>query len=362
LTSPQSTAKEQSVIIPVRNLMNRILAACLCLCCLASQAPADELRNLRRGEPMPAYRLVTSDGELVDSEAFRGKVLVMVYLAGEQRSSELAAMDARDIVNRFNDDAGPDSEPVTLLYITADVVRKAYFQRFRQDRGLDAPLALDADRSLYGKLGLIVFPTTLIVNREGNLAHVISLHNLDYDHVLDSNIRHVLELIDEEQLRERLKARPTAESSPRRVAAAHRALARQMREQGRLEAARDELIKSRQHDPANAEAMLDLADIDVALNRLEEAQTLVEAVLMENAGHRRAKEIKGLILYRQGNLAEAESILLDALNLNPDPARIQYYLGAIYEQQGHTAKALEHYRRALERLLKEAAPVDAAPR
>jgi tetratricopeptide (TPR) repeat protein len=358
--SPHHLHRSTSVSTSTR-IMTRLLAACLCLACLALQASADELRNLRRGEPMPPYRLVSSEGQLIDSEEYKGTVLVMVYLAAEQRSSELAAIDARAVVGQFSEAADPEAPPVKLLYITADVVRKAYFQRFCEERGLDAPLALDADRSLYGKLGLIVFPTTLIINRDGKLAHVISLHNPDYTHVLDSNIRHALELIDDEQLRERLKARPTAETSPKRIAAAHRALARQMREQGRLEQAREELIKSREHDPENPEILLDLADLEVALNNIDQAARMVDVVLRENPGHRRAKQIRGIVLFHKGQLAEAESVLLEALHLNPDPARIQYYLGRIYEQQGQTAKAVEHYRRALERFLHENGPATPPP-
>jgi tetratricopeptide (TPR) repeat protein len=336
-------------------MMSGVLAVCLCLGFAGAPAAGDELRNLRRGEPMPAFTLVSSDGELINSAAYKGQVLVMVYLAGEQRSSELAAIDAQAVVRSFSETAeDPSAPPVQLLFITADVVRKSYFQKFRADRGIDAPLALDADRSLYGKLGLIVFPTTVIINREGNLAHVISLHNPDYTHILDSNIRHVLALLSDAQLQERLKARPTAESSPKRVAAAHRALARQMREHGRLAPAREELLKSRELDPANVETRLDLADLEVALGNLDSGRQLVEAVIHENPGHRRAKEIRGILLFRSGHFAEAESTLVLALDLNPDPARIHYYLGAIYEQQGQTAKALEHYRRALDRLLHEA--------
>jgi Flp pilus assembly protein TadD/peroxiredoxin len=351
-------------------IISGLLAACLTWGLLAAPAFSDELRNLRRGEPLPAFKLVTSDGEVIDSEAFKGRVLVMVYLAGEQRSSELAAIDATAVVQKLKGGGedvatGTEGSGVELLFITADVVRKAYFQRFRQERGLEAPLLLDADRSLYGKLGLIVFPTTIIVNREGNLAQVISLHNPDYSHLLDSNIRHILSLISDEQLRERLKARPAAESSPKRVAAAHRALARQMREQGggrRLASAREELIKARDLDPTNPETLLDLADIDVSLGHIEEADQIVAKVLAENAGHRRAKEIRGIILYRQNRSSEAENVLLEALDLNPDPARIHYYLGALYEQQGQTAKALEHYRRALERYLDEPETVNPARR
>jgi tetratricopeptide (TPR) repeat protein len=337
----------------IRRLVSTTLVLAALLACLAPGAQADELRNLKTGEPMPAYKLAGIDGTAVDSEAFKDSVLVMVYLSAEQRSSELAAMDSRTVVGQFA------NEPVKLVYVTADVIQKAYFQRFREERALDAPLAFDADRGLYGKLGLIVFPTTVIVNKEGKLAHVISIHSPDYSHILDAYIRHTLGSINNEQLQERLKARASTEGSPKSMASAHRAAARLMREKGRLDAAREELTKAREQDPNNPEILLDLADLDLAGN-LDEADKLIQTVLEAHPEHRRAKQEKGIVLYRRNQLSEAETILLDALNLNPDPARVHYYLGRLYEQQGQTAKALEHYREALKRFVNE--PEPAAPK
>jgi tetratricopeptide (TPR) repeat protein len=328
-------------------LLKLVFAAIVVFAAAVVPARADELRNLKRGEPMPAFRLATIDGSTFDSEASKGSVLVMVCLSAEQRSSELAAMDSRNVVKEYA------ADKVRLLHVTADVVQKAYFERFRQDRGVDAPLAFDADRSLYGQLGLIVFPTTIVVKADGKLAHVISLRGPDYAHTLDAYLRHTLGKIDDAQLDGELKSRPTSQGSPKSLASAHRATARLMRDKGRLDAARDELTKAREQDPENADILLDLADLDLSTEKLDEANQLVQSVLAAHPDHRRAKQIKGICLYRQNKLAEAEAALLEALSLNPDPARIHYYLGKIYEQQGQAAKALEHYRDAAAHLLHE---------
>jgi tetratricopeptide (TPR) repeat protein len=328
-------------------LLTTALMACLTLAAAALSARADELRNLKRGEPMPSYKLATIEGGSFDSEACKGSVVVMVCLSAEQRSSELAAMDSRTVVHEFAADG------VKLVHITADVVQKAYFERFRQDRGLDVPLAFDADRALYGKLGLIVFPTTIVVNREGKLVDVISLRGSDYSHVLDAYLRHTLGKITDAQLAEELKARPSTESSPKSLASAHRAAARLMREKGRTDAAREELTKAREQDPSNADILLDLADLDLATAQLDDADALIKSVLAAQPEHRRAKQLKGILLYRRNQLPEAEAALLEALALNPEPGRIHYYLGKIYEQQGKPDKALQHYREALDQFFKE---------
>lgn len=315
---------------------------------LALGAGGDELRNVKAGEPVPAYTLPTVDGGQLDSASMKGSVVVLVYLSGEQRSSELAATESSEVVRAIG------SEKVKLVHASADVVHKPYFQRFRSEHGLGkVPLLLDGSRDLYAKLGLIVFPTTVITDEEGNLAHVISTRGPDYTHVLDAYIRHTLGMYDDEQLAEALKARVSGVGSPKSLASRHRSAARLLRDKGLLPAAREELLKARELDPEDFDIRLDLADLDLAMGNVQDAMTLVDQMLVAQPEHRRAKQLKGIALYRLGNLEEAEAMLTEAIELNPEPARAHYYLGRICERTGRTQEALDHYRRALGHLLDE---------
>lgn len=323
---------------------------------MAGPARADDLRNVKRGEPVPAYRLPSLDGTVVDSDALKGSVVVIVCLSAEQRRSELAAMDSDAVVHAF------ESDQVKLVHLTADLIQKAYFEKFRADRGIAATLAFDADRALYAKLGLIVFPTTIIVNRDGKLAQVISLHDAKYKHVLDAYLRHTLGKINDDQLKELLVEHASDSGSPKSTASAHRALARTLREKGQLDQAKDELVKAGEQDPENAEVMLDLADLELFQGDLDGAEAQIQKVLQSKPDHRRAKQLKGVLLFRRGQYNEAEVVLVEALNLNPSPEVAHYYLGRIYEQKGQTDKALEHYREALRRFVHEpTAPAAAGP-
>lgn len=327
------------------SLISNVAVACIAAVALSPLARADDLRNVKQGQPIPEIKLPTISGGVFDSQNAKGKVLIVVYLSAEQRSSELAAVESQEVARELGNDN------VQLLHVTADVVHKPYYERFRQEKGIDCPLAFDASRKLYADLGLIVFPTTIIVNTDGTLAHVIATRGPDYRHLLDLYVRHALHLINDKDLEKQLEARPSDMHSPQSLASRHRAAARLLREKGLPDAAKDELLQAMKIDPTDVDVRLDLADLELELHQTQDAEQLINGVLKDHPDHRRAKMLDGILLFQQGKLKDAETILLQALVLNPDPARVHYYLGRIYEQEGQTDKALEHYREALKRLL-----------
>lgn len=310
-------------------------------------AAGDELRNLSKGDSLPTFELKTLQGGDAAAKDYEGKVLVLVYLSARQRSSERAAVTATEIVGRHAGDG------VELLFMTADVEHAESFEEQWQEHGFTAPLALDEDRSMYGTLGLIVFPTTLVVDPKGKLAHVILTRRTNYGHALDAYVRHGLRELDDEELAELLAAKDLDRASPRVLAQRHRAAARLLREKGLLDGAEAELKLATEFDPGNAHVLLDLADLYAASGRLKEGEALARSVLEAEPGQKQARMIMGIIHFKSGRLDESEAELQTALHHNPDPARTHYYLGRVYEERDELQRALEHYRGALDRLLNE---------
>lgn len=329
------------------NLLKSIAGALLILGVVGGMAHGDDLRNVKKGEAVPAFRMSASDGTMIDSTLLRGKVVVLVYLSAEQKSSEQAAGDSSEVMKKF------DEAPVTLVHATADIVHKPYFDRFRAEREIKAPLGLDTGRRLYGDLGLIVFPTTIITDKEGVLRHVISTRSPDYPWILECSIRHTLGEFDDATLAERLKSRGPELGSPKSLAARHRSAARLLREKGLNDAARGELLRAREYDPEDPNITLDLADIDLSTGHAAEARSLAAGILEHNPAHRRAQEIAGVAMFKLGDIDAARTILTESIMLNPSPARALYYLGRIDEAQGRGAEAMKRYREALERVLGE---------
>ena len=312
-----------------------------------AQARSDTLRHVSPGDMVPEYRLPTMTGATVDSADNEGKVIVLIYIIARQSSSERAATDANRIINELKD------EPVRLLFVTAEPRPREYYEQFWEENTIQAPLAFDADRKLYADLGLIVFPTTVIIDKQGRLAHAISTRGANYRQVLGGYVRHALGILDDEGLDEYLRARSFPNDMPKSLASRHRSAARLLREKNLMDAAEGELLEALKLDPESIDARLDLADLCLRVDRIDEAGAHVDEALQLDPHHRRAMLLKGIVLYRQDRLDEAQAILTETLVLNPDPARTHYYLGRIYEARGKKDNAIEHYRQALDRLLDE---------
>ncbi|MHC4419174.1 MAG: TlpA disulfide reductase family protein [Planctomycetota bacterium] len=329
---------------PLRAICATALAAVFLL---GSPVRADELRNAKLGDRIPDLQLPTISGGRISRADLEGKVVILVFLSAKQRSSESAAASASAVYRDLQRD------DLALLFVTADTAHTAYFREHRDQTNQHEPLGLDFERALYGHLGLIVLPTTIVIDKEWKLARVISSYKSDYEHVLTTYAQHTLGLLDDDQLNRQLEAEAFRRDRPSDKIARHRAAARILWRSGMLADVENELRAALDIDPRHADTRLDLAALCLARGQVAEAGEIVDDVLTANPRHRRGKLMNGVVLYRADKLDEAEAALREALVLNPDPAQTHYYLGLVYEKKGDTARALEHYRQSLVRLMED---------
>ncbi|MFT5424513.1 MAG: tetratricopeptide (TPR) repeat protein [Phycisphaerales bacterium] len=303
-----------------------------------------------QADPAPAYRLTTMTGDTADSTQREGRALVLMYVMPKQRGSERAIVEASQIVKRLGE------HPVDLLIVTAKPDQRDYFAQFWEDEELEAQLAFDPDRELYAALKLIALPTTVVIDRAGQVIFRTPTHSSRFRIDIDGYARRAVGLLDEAGLAQQLRSKNLPLESTKSLAARHRAAARLMREKGYLDAAESELNKALELDPQSVEARLDLADLFIYSRRLDEAGRIIDEVLLIDNKQHRVQLLRGILLFRQNKLEEARTLLTGVLILNPDPARTHFYLGRIYEAQGDQGQALSHYREALGKLLDE--PID----
>jgi len=329
-----------------KKLALETLAAAAALLISVAAARGDRLRNVETGSPLPRFQCAGLDGQAVTFGDDR-EVLLLVYLSAQQTQSERVMTSAHKVVGAI---ANPE---LKLIYMTADTEQLAYFRDLRGQLGAREPFALDEGHQVYGQLGLIVFPTTVVSSPEGNLLHVVSGWTRDYEYRLDLYCRHALGELSDEKLAAALAQSPQAKDDARARADRHRAAAEILRAKGMLPDAIRELDMALAADPACSAAVLDLADILVAQGKVDEAEKRLKALLADHPDIKGADLILGLIELRRGHLSEAEKLLTEALATNPDRVRVHYYLGQLHEKKGQHKDAMEHYRDALKHSLKE---------
>lgn len=313
----------------------------------ASMAAGDELRVVKQGQAIPSYSIAALAGDPLTNASARNRASVIVYVAAEQVSSTKVMVESNQVL------ADLKRDDIEIQYVSADVARANWFRDFRDGTGIRGPMGMDFDRVFYGKLGVIVLPTTVVVNADGRLTNVIAGYKPDYAHRLDAYARHALGLLTGEQLERTLEAKGFSRDSAADRAARHRAAANLLREKGLHNDAESELHKALEEYPDDLDARLDLASLYLTLDRLNDARALVTEVAQREPANRRAKLLRGMLLYHEGAYADAQTTLAESLIYNTDPARTHYYLGLVYEKLGEKDKALHHYREALKRLLNE---------
>lgn len=307
---------------------------------------SEGLRNLKVGQDFPAFQLSTPDGKNFTNQDLQGKPAVVVYLSPHQRGSERAVSQASRIVGSFEGKA-------RLVFVTASLGKDDYFKELWKRLGISDALGVDAKRVLYGKLGLVVFPTTMILDKGGKLSHVLTERGTSYGHTLDAYLRHETGEWTKARLVEALKERDPLMRAPKSMASRYRVSARLLWKKGLLESAEKELRKALELSPKEPEIQLDLSQLLLEQKKLDAALDTIESLRKQWPEHKRAQVVHGIVLYKKNEVTKAKQLLLQSLPLNPEPSVIHYYLGLIYEQEGDKDKALEHYRKAARGMLRE---------
>jgi tetratricopeptide (TPR) repeat protein len=112
---------------------------------------------------------------------------------------------------------------------------------------------------------------------------------------------------------------------------------------GELAAAKD----AAKAEPDNPAAHARLGSLLLKRGAVDEAMLSFDKSLALNPRLAEAKTGKGIALARKGELAKAEQLLKEALQHNPDPIRIHYELGLIYQQMGDSSRAAAEFKEGI---------------
>lgn len=302
-------------------------------------APAGGFRYVDVGHPVPVLRLDDGHGGAVTVPAPGRVTLVLFWRPGQPLSDEA-----------FADVAALASQP-SLAGVDVVTVPEAGGVGASPQSSSRLRLLRDADGRVAQAYGIIVTPSTGIVDAEGRLAYYLPSRPANYRALLGAHIAHARREMTDDQLATRVAGLGESYGrSAEAVQAAYRrgvSLIHEDRHADAVAALTEALRLAPEHLDARVQlgyAHLDGGQPAAALEQFEQ-------VLARNPSAPAARVGKGIARLRLGHPDEGIRLLEEATALNPEPVRGHWELATAYEARGELARALEHYRWAYRKLL-----------
>lgn len=302
-------------------------------------------RNVERGEPVGEFVLEDIHGHRVSTSDWEGKPAVWLYVSPDQRSSELAVRELQGQLDRL------EAAGLGAVILTSEADRLPYFRLLVEKNRISVPVVVDSGREVYGRLGIIVFPTTFLVDAAGKLHATLSGHDLGYEQKLGAHMAFLAGKITAKQLERDLSmAAPIIDPARERAERFVRS-AEIMLERGLAAEAAAALRSAVAADPGHVEARLRLVELLARSGRIDEAEACVGEGREVHPESFPVDLGLGVIRFHERSMDQAERHLRIAVKSTVQLPRTHYWLGRLYEERGEHGRAAQQYRAAVEALV-----------
>jgi peroxiredoxin len=293
----------------------------------------------------PDFTLSSLEDKVVSLSDFKGSIVVLLYWRADQERSLQAVQDLQGLYGKYKD------KGLRVIGIIADAAQKKSVIQILRDNAVDFPVLLDSEREVYGAYGVRVYPSTIIIDREGKVAHGIPGHSLTYKVKMGGRLRYMLGEISEHELAEIMSPKKEVKDeallkAQRRYNLALKFTGTRMYDQAVMMVKQAAMAK-----PDFIESYILLGFLSLELDETAEAYDAFKRALEIDPGSKDALTGLGSTLILKNDLDGAIDMLTDAVSLNPYPERAYYELGRAYELKGEALKSAEMYKKSLEKVI-----------
>lgn len=301
------------------------------------------LMSLKVGDPAPDFELRTIDGKNLGLRSLKGKIFILAFWKMEQERSKEVLSDLEQIYKEYHD------RGIIILAVNGDESSAEEIKRFQTAHNLSYYFAADKGLTLYGRFGIIVLPSTLVIGPEGKLAYFLPIHGRDSYLKLRAHVRFFLGEISSAQLDKEINQRKLKESSEaKKKAIRYLNLGRLLMDAGMTEKAREALINAAESDPSSPKPHVLLAQIYSQDKDIKNAGVELGQALGLYSRPKDNKLLQGISLANRGEDEQAMTLFKAVIEENADPPPEAYYqMGRIYERLNKPSLALESYQMAL---------------
>lgn len=260
------------------------------------------------------------------------KITVLLFYRPGQQQSDEALKQLADILGK---------RPVQpLLVISGPPANKQPASTY--------PMIQDADYSLSGKMQVHAWPTTVIVSPKGDVVAHVAGTGPGYALEASTYLAFIAGEINHDTMEQRLASPDEVKDSPAQAAGRHLQVAKKFMARDSFEAALMELDRGLKLDPTSTPLKATKIRVLLALDKADDAKALLPQLDASALPAPQLALVQGMVAAANGDLDNAQRLLLNATKLNPEPAEAWYQLGKVYEQRGDMPKAAAAYKAAYE--------------
>jgi len=310
--------------------------------------PPSQTHLPARGAKAPPIVMPTVDGGRIDTNDLHGSVVVVLFgESGRERTTQAA----RAVQHALGDPRFREATPHWLLVLS----RGSDPERLDELVGTPRPRVIhDVERSVFGAYGVVVQPTTIVLDREGRVVHAMPGLGPRFDDVILDAALFAAGEISSERFEATIHPTEEGPDAERRTRAERIArLAVRLRRRGLPEMAEAEFRTALEIEPNTVTARIGLGDLLLEREDLDGAESHYRAALAVRPRSLEATLGLAAVHVQRGGsrLIEGEALVRQVIERSPRRARAHYLLGIVHEERGEAGLAAASYRRAAELLL-----------
>ena len=303
-----------------------------------------KVEKLKVGDEMISFTLPDLKGESYSYKPDSKRALVILFLTARQTQTNSTLEDIKAFLPQIRQ----QKEPIDIVGIVIKEDSQGYFKDRLAEIELDIPILLDTKFELWGKLGIIAAPTTIIVDKSNIIFWRKAGYGYKYTPVLRDQISLVLGLIDKLDIQQTREVESLVNNTNLAASKRHLNMARLLSGKGRDDSAIIQLQQALELVPESVEVLLELGRLYCRTGQNQEALSIVEKIKTDkNPELAQIKMLTGWAQRQLGNELAAESLLEESLKMNPNSSRSLFELGKIYQGRGEFEKAMQYYNKAL---------------
>lgn len=154
---------------------------------------AKALRNLNIGDQYPQFCGEQLGDRKVCSSEFEDNVVIAIFVRLSQPQSREVMLILQDLFANYN---GKD---VSIVVIVSGEVDLQDLTTFKEKNKLTYPIILDENRQIYGKYGVIAYPSTILAGRDKKIHYLFGSAMTNFKRRLDGATRYLLNEIDKDE-------------------------------------------------------------------------------------------------------------------------------------------------------------------